>query len=88
MEGRIIQVVDFSLLKTTSLDYFNLAHRLTRFSEKDYFLGRYMLEISLFDISMYKYHPRVIAFSIMFFINKLRKNDCWNDNIARILDIN
>lgn len=43
MEGDIISVSRFDILKNTSLHYYNTVNRLIKLSEKDYYLGRYML---------------------------------------------
>ena len=82
MEGEIISITGFDILRNTSIHYFNTVNRLIKFSEKDYYLGRYILEMCLFDISMQNYSPNIIACSIVFFINKLRRRElCWGADL-------
>ncbi len=54
------------------MTYYDATNRYVKLHEKDYFLGRYLLEAATFDIDMKKYSNRTIAFSLIFFIRKLR----------------
>ena len=83
MEGSIIQALDFDLLTITPFHYFQHLHHLAAFSPKDYFFCHYLLEITLFSLVFRRYHPRIIAAAVGFFVNKLRKRDpCWPPAIA------
>ncbi len=48
MESHIINVLNFDLLFTTSLHYFEALHRTLPFQLKDYYLSRYLLELAMF----------------------------------------
>lgn len=84
MEGNVIQTLNFELLSVTAFSYFECVNHLNSFSSKDYFLCLYLLEISLFSLSFKKYHPKTIAGSVAFFVNKLRKKHCcWTGDLAQ-----
>lgn len=79
METNIIQVIDFNILVTTQLHYFQAINQISNFHIKDYYLCRYILELCLFDLQFLKYHPKVIASSTAYFVRKLRRNQvCWS----------
>ena len=85
MESKIIQCLEFDVLTTSSLNFFNCLNQITELKGKNYFLGLYLLEICLFDVRFRKYSPKVIACSIIFFIKKLRKHQiCWNDELKHL----
>lgn len=72
MEGKILLSINFELARITPLVYYDCANRLAFLSPKDYFLGRYLLEAAAFSIDFKRYSQVVLAFSVIFFIRKLR----------------
>lgn len=72
MESKIILEIKFDFLKTTSFLFYELLRRHTILKEKDQFLGRYLLEGIVFDVSKRKYSELTIASGVIFFIQKLR----------------
>jgi hypothetical protein len=72
MESKILSEIRFDFLKITSFSYYEALKRHTFLKEKDEFLGRYLLEVILFDVSTRKYTELTIAASVIFFIQKLR----------------
>lgn len=78
MEGRILAVLEFQLLKTTSYYYLEMWRARMAPSEKDFHLCWYLLELALFDFSMNKYTARHIAASAYYFVRKIRNiTPCW-----------
>jgi hypothetical protein len=41
--------------------------------KKHFYLSRYILELSLFDLRSYKYKPSLLASSCIYLTNKLKK---------------
>lgn len=72
MEGKILVVIGFEFMKITSIIHFEAINRFAKLQQKDYFLGRYLLEAILFDLDMKKYSNATVAFALIFFIRKLR----------------
>ena len=53
MEGRLILATGFAVLSASSpLSYFELVQRHANLAEKDYWLGRYLLEASTLDLQL------------------------------------
>lgn len=79
METHIIQVIDFNLLFTTELDYLDTINCISNLQIKDFFLCRYILELSLFDINFTKFSQKIITCSTIYFVRKLRRHQvCWS----------
>ena len=72
MEGKILLTVNFEFLKVSALTYFETINRYAKFNNKDYYLAQYLLEAVLFSVDLLQYSACTIAFSIIFFIKKLR----------------
>jgi hypothetical protein len=56
-----------------------------RLAEKDYWLGRYLLEAATFDLSLLRFPPAVLAYSLSFFIKKLRGYSTHGEDHVRAL---
>ena len=77
MEGRLILATGFSVLTSTSpLSYYEIVQRHAQLAEKDYWLGRYLLEASTLDLQLQRFSPATLAYSLSFFIKKLRGYSC------------
>lgn len=75
MESKILLEMKFDFLKISSFSYYETIKRHTFLKDKDEFLGRYLLEGFLFDVSTRKYSELTIASAVIFFIQKLRGYD-------------
>lgn len=88
MESSIIEALDFNILFVTELHYFQTINQISSFEPKDYFLCRYILEMCLFDVYFKKYHPKLIASGVAYFVRKLRKHAvCWSTEEQQLLDV-
>lgn len=77
MEGRLILATGFAVLSASSpLSYFELVQRHANLAEKDYWLGRYLLEASTLDLQLQRFSPATLAYALSFFIKKLRGYGC------------
>lgn len=73
MEGRLLLATGFhALVGSSSLAHFELVQHHARLAEKDYWLGRYLLEATTFDLALLRFPPAVLAYALSFFIKRLR----------------
>lgn len=73
MEGKILIVTGFEVLTNPSpLAYYQMVQYYAKLNQKDYWLGRYLLEATVFDLKINKYPQAVLAYALAFFIKKLR----------------
>lgn len=84
-ESLILKALDFNILVDTSYKFFEPLARLINMETKNRFLCRYVLELSLFDVSMFKYKQSVIASACIYLINKIRKKGLvWSETLEAI----
>lgn len=88
MENDILKILNFNILYPTSNDFYNILAKFFDFDQKQYYLGKYLLDVALVDYQMIKYPASVIAagsaYLVMkFFVKtkyKLLYNDFFVDN--------
>ena len=74
MEASIVKHLDFDLIHDTSYKFLEPLSALEEADKKHFFLSRYILELSLFDLRSYKYRPSMLASAAIYLTNKLKKN--------------
>lgn len=58
------------------------------FEGKDYYLCRYLLELTMFEVGFLKYDRKIIAGAVVYFVRKLRKNAvCWSTKEQELFGI-
>ena len=70
MEYDVLKILNFNLIVPTSNDFYNILAKLFSFEEKQYFLGKYIIDCSLIDYEMIKYSASVIAASSAYLVMK------------------
>ena len=70
MEYDVLKILNFNLIAPTSNDFYNILAKLFSFEEKQYFLGKYIVDCSLIDYEMIKYSSSVIAASSAYLVMK------------------
>lgn len=73
MESSILKALDFNIIIDTCYKFFEPLARLINMETKNMFLCRYVLELTLFDVSMFKYRQSMVASACIYLINKIRK---------------
>lgn len=73
METAILKYVDFDLIYDSSYKFLEPLAKVDEMEKKHYFLARYILELSLFDLKCYKYKPSTLASASIYLANKLKK---------------
>jgi len=73
MEKDILKTINYSILPPSQIDFFNIISKSFKFDEKQYYLGRYLMENTLIDYNMIKYPSSVIAVSCAYIAMKICK---------------
>ena len=73
MEGCILEALNFDFLaQPTPVVYLELILEHAKLEVRDGWLARYLLEVSAFDLGLQRFSPALLAYSIVFFIKKMR----------------
>lgn len=73
-------MIGFSTLaEPSALNHFELIKHHAQLSPRDYWLARYLLEASIFDLGLQRFSPALLAFSLIFFLKKMRKYETFNE---------
>lgn len=73
MEGKILEMVGFQILtESTALNHFELIKHHAQLAPKDYWLAKYLLEASVFDLGLQRFSPALLAYAMVFFLKKMR----------------
>ena len=82
MESVILRFLDFDLIVDSSYKFLEPLSKIDQMENKYFFLSRYILELSLFDLKTYKYKPSLLAASAIYLTNKLKKKArCWSPDL-------
>lgn len=73
MEAAILKHLDFDLIHDSSFKFLEPLARLEGMEKKHFYLARYILELSLFDLKSYKHKPSMLAAAAIYLTNKLKK---------------
>ena len=76
LEKEILSMISFKMTVPTANAFYEIISESLAFDKKEYYLGRYLMEILLLDYRSLKYKPSEIAHTVCFiiFIHK-RNND-------------
>ncbi len=86
MEGRLLLATGFhTLVGCSPLTHFEMVQHHARLAEKDYWLGRYLLEAATFDLALMRFPPSVLAYALSFFIKRLRGYSTHGEESLRAL---
>ena len=73
MEGNILETIGFEILvEPCPLVHFELLCHYAHLTLRDYWLAKYLLEASSFDLSLQKFSPALLAYSLVYFLKKMR----------------
>jgi len=79
MEADIINALDFNLIFETSYRFFEPLAKICKMEEKNFHLAQYILEMSLLNTKFLEYKPSLMASSVIYLVNKIRKiNEPWS----------
>ena len=85
MEGKILQALDFEITIPSSLRFLDRYCRVMNieYESKQYFVCRYLLELTLLDVKYLQYSASNIACSAIYLSQKLfHQEECWNESIT------
>ena len=75
MEKKILNTLNFEITFPSILKFYDLFSLNFAFTEKEYYLGRYFIEIFLLDYRINKYKYSLIACSVVYLVMKINKNE-------------
>ena len=70
MENNILKCLDYNLIFPTSIDFYNIISKAYKFNNKQYFFGKFLLEISLLDDNFILFSPSEIACGCCYLVMK------------------
>lgn len=84
MEAQILIFCNFSLTYTSPLQFLETFIIFCNTSKKNISIAKYLLELSLFNVSILKYQPSIIAASALYATSQMRGNSkFWNSEIEK-----
>ena len=63
------------LLQPSPLAHLELIRHHAQLEPRDYWLARYLLDASLFDLSLQRFSPALLAYAVVYFLKKMRGYD-------------
>ena len=75
LELEILTLLDFNITVPTSNSFYEIISSSLSFSTKEFFLGKYLLEIFLLDYRSLKYKPSEIDNTVCFIVFNHRRNN-------------
>jgi len=75
MEKEILRSLDYKIIFPSILEFYDLLSVNFGFSEKEYYLGRYFVEMFLLDYRINKYSNSLVACSAVYLVLKINKNE-------------
>ena len=83
MESNILKALDFSLIVESSHRFLEPLAKLDAIEGKALSICRYLLELSLFDLSILKHKPSLLASASIYLSNKfLKKSQLFGDHLV------
>ena len=73
MEQNILKTLNYEIMHPSILKFYDLISVNFAFSETEYFLGKYFLEMFLLDYRINKYQNSLIACSVVYLVMKINK---------------
>ena len=70
MEDEVLKQLEFNIVFPTSNDFYNILSKLFNFDKRQYFLGKYFIEMALIDYNMLKYSGSVISAASIYLVMK------------------
>lgn len=70
-EKHVLQTLDYTLEQDSIVNFYDMLSLIFKFNLNEYYLGKYLLELSLLDTSFYKYGRTLIAFSVVYLVMKM-----------------
>lgn len=88
MEGLMCKALAFEFCIPSSYVFLNRYSRLDSsmcsYNSKEYFMARYLLEISMLDTQYLQFKQSNLAASAIYLANKIyRKDNCWNELLVK-----
>ena len=70
-EKKLLFILDYTIIQDNLLNFFDLLSMIFKFDTKDYYLGKFLLELTLLDTSFNCYKRTLIALSASYLVMKI-----------------
>ena len=70
-ERVVLQTLDYTIEQDPIVNFFDMLCLIFKFNLNEYYMGKYLLELTLLDSSFYKYSRTLIAFSVVYIVMKM-----------------
>ena len=69
-EKILFEKIDYNLQQDNIINFYDMLALIFNFNLKDYYLGKYLLEISLLDLNLFSFSRTIVAFSVTYLVMK------------------
>ena len=70
-EREVLKTLDYSIEQDPIVNFFDMLCLIFKFNLNEYYMGKYLLELTLLDSSFYKYRRTLLAFSAVYIVMKM-----------------
>ena len=70
-ETILLNELNYTIVQDNLVNFYDLLSMIFNFDLDDYYLGKFLLEITLLDISFYKYKKTLLVFSVVYLVMKM-----------------
>lgn len=70
-EKKLLYILDYTIIQDNLLNFYDLLSMIFKFDTKDYYLGIFLLELTLLDTTFYCYKRTLIALSASYLVMKI-----------------
>ena len=85
MEGKMLIALGFEITSTSPLALLGRYARFAEFTNREFVMARYFLELALIDYNMLKFLPSNLTCSAIYLVQKLLKKEVWTQELKEIL---
>ena len=70
-EKILFEKIDYNLQQDNIINFYDMLALIFNFNLKDYYFGKYLLEISLLDLNLFSVSRTIIAFAVVYLVMKM-----------------
>ena len=69
-EKILFEKIEYKIEQDNIINFYDMLSLIFNFNLKDYYLGKYLLEISLLDLNLFSFSRTIVAFSVTYLVMK------------------
>jgi len=70
-EKILFQKINYNLQQDNILNFYDILSLIFHFNLKDYYLGKFLLEITLLDLNFFSFSRVILAFAVVYLVMKI-----------------